>query len=67
MPYSARHEFKVGEICVFLDEEGDEIREVTVTGVTVPEDGMKAPYALVINDGDGSEWIVEPTELHPPE
>lgn len=54
---------QIGDKVLFTDEEDEEIREVTITGVTMPEDSSKAKFAYVVNDDEGNEWIVEPHEV----
>lgn len=54
---------QIGDRVLFLDEEEEEIREVTISGVTLPEDNMTSKFAWVINDDEGNEWIVEPHEI----
>lgn len=54
---------QIGDKVLFLDEEDEEIKEVTISGVTLPEDNMKSKFAYVINDSAGNEWIVEPHEV----
>lgn len=53
----------IGDRVLFTDEEDEQIIEVTISGITMPEDDSKAKFAYVINDDDGNEWIVEPHEV----
>lgn len=60
---------QIGDRVLFTDEAEEEIREVTISGITIPEDDgkggklPKAGFAYVINDDEGNEWIVDPSEV----
>lgn len=54
---------QIGDRVLFTDEEEEQILEVTISGVTMPDDNMKSKFCYVINDDEGNEWIVEPHEV----